>query len=170
MAQCPKCGKELAENQKFCPACGTAAQASQASQPFTYQGNPSQSGANNFFADLFAMPDETAKHSQEDISVNRVAAIFAYIGLFFLIPLLACKNSPFAQFHAKQGLVLCLAGVAVSIVSIPLMLIPIAGILFGVIFGLLEMGLTALAVLGIVNVAMGKAKRLPIFGRITWFG
>lgn len=47
--------------------------------------------------------------SSQDVEDNKYVAALSYIGLLFLVPLLVKKDSPFAQFHAKQGLVLCVA-------------------------------------------------------------
>lgn len=44
----------------------------------------------------------------KDIADNKFVAALSYLGLLFLVPLLVKKDSPFAQFHAKQGLVLCI--------------------------------------------------------------
>jgi uncharacterized membrane protein len=46
---------------------------------------------------------------QKDVEENKLVAALSYLGLLFLVPLLVKKDSPFAQFHAKQGLVLCIA-------------------------------------------------------------
>lgn len=46
---------------------------------------------------------------QNDVEENKFVAALSYLGLLFLVPLLVKKDSPFAQFHAKQGLVLCIA-------------------------------------------------------------
>jgi fumarate reductase subunit D len=44
----------------------------------------------------------------EDVSTNKYIATLSYVGIFFLVPLLLKRESAFAQFHAKQGLVLAL--------------------------------------------------------------
>jgi uncharacterized membrane protein len=41
--------------------------------------------------------------------------ILAYLSFLCLIPLLSVKDSPFVQWHAKQGLVLALFGLASSL-------------------------------------------------------
>ncbi|MDD5251800.1 MAG: hypothetical protein PHT12_04165 [Patescibacteria group bacterium] len=52
---------------------------------------------------------------------DRLIPALSYVGVLFLIPLLTAKDDEFAQFHAKQGLVLFVVDVAVSIVAwIPL--------------------------------------------------
>ncbi|MCL1917465.1 MAG: hypothetical protein FWG14_03995 [Peptococcaceae bacterium] len=99
-------------------------------------------------------------------------ALFSYIGLLFLIPLLAAPNSRFARFHVNQGVVLCIVGVGF-------------GIVFGVLYGILTAILIltslrwilyilwilcliplAFVILGIVNCVSGKAKELPLIGGI----
>ena len=109
-------------------------------------------------------------------------AILAYI--IFLIPLLAApKNSRFARYHTNQGLVLFIADVAYGIVQAILMAILRAifpwnwnyGILGGrgAIFSILSTGLSLvwivigiLANIGVVNAVKGRAKALPIIGKI----
>lgn len=44
--------------------------------------------------------------SENDIHENKGVAAIGYLNILFLIPLLLKKDSPFAQFHAKQGLYL----------------------------------------------------------------
>ena len=44
--------------------------------------------------------------SSKDVEENKAMAAIGYLGILFLIPLLANKDSPFAQYHAKQGMVL----------------------------------------------------------------
>lgn len=46
--------------------------------------------------------------SETDIKENKFVAAIGYLNILFLIPLLLKKDSPFAQFHAKQGLYLFL--------------------------------------------------------------
>ncbi len=52
----------------------------------------------------------------KDIEENRYVAALSYLGILFLIPLLMKKESPFAQFHAKQGLVITIAWIVGSFV------------------------------------------------------
>ena len=44
--------------------------------------------------------------SESDSQENKLIAALGYLSILFLIPLLLKKDSPFAQFHAKQGLYL----------------------------------------------------------------
>lgn len=103
---------------------------------------------------------EDVYYTQEDIEQNKVIALLAYI--LFFIPLLAAKDSPYAMFHANQGLVLLLLGISVSIVS---SIIPIIG--WFIIGPIGTIFVIVLAVIGIVNALNGKAKPLPLIGGIT---
>ena len=88
-------------------------------------------------------------------------AILSYLGILFLIPMLASKDNAFAQFHAKQGLVLFIAEVATGFLgAIPILgwfvILPIGSIIWFV-----------LSIIGIVNVLGGKQTPLPIIGKFA---
>lgn len=98
------------------------------------------------------------QYTPEDVQENKVIAFLSYLGLLVLIPLLAKKDSPFAQFHAKQGLVLLIAWVALGIIS----WIPFIGWVIGII-GLIV--LAVFGIMGIINALSGQAKELPLIGQ-----
>lgn len=121
--------------------------------------------------DVLNTADTTSSFDQNDIESNKVMAVLAYLGFLFLIPLLVAKESKFAKFHTNQGLVLFIAdiaiGVVITIVSIILAFIPVVGpIVAGIISGVLGLVIFALMILGIINAATGKAKELPLIGKI----
>ncbi|MDP3056957.1 MAG: hypothetical protein Q8N37_00340 [bacterium] len=90
---------------------------------------------------------------EQDIQQNKIWALLSYLGILFLIPLLAKKDSKFAQFHAKQGVILFV----ISFVSV----IPIIGWMLSplVIFVLF-----IVSVIGIINVLQGKYWKIPVIG------
>lgn len=103
-------------------------------------------------------------------SNDKIYGVLSYIGFLWLVGLLAGKTE-FAKFHANQGLVLFLAeiilGVAVGIVSAILLFVPIIGTLIsGLLGAVIGLGSLILMILGIVNVAQGQMKPLPIIGGI----
>lgn len=114
-------------------------------------------------------PTPVPVSSTEDIEKNKVFAILAYLGILFLVPLLAAKESPFARYHTNQGLVLFLASIAawiaLAILAIPLALIPFVGLILSTLlwFGVMA-GWFILAVIGIINAANGRMKPLPVIG------
>ncbi len=52
----------------------------------------------------------------KDIEENRYVAALSYLGVLFLVPLFMKKESPFAQFHARQGLVFTIAWIVGSFI------------------------------------------------------
>lgn len=97
-------------------------------------------------------------YDTHDVEENKVIAALSYLGILVLVPLLAKKDSPFCQFHAKQGLVLLISWVIVGFVAV----IPILGWIISV-FG--SLFLFVLFILGIVNALGGQAKELPVIGQ-----
>lgn len=119
------------------------------------------------------MENENIVFNTEDVNQNKVYGILAYIGFLFIVPLLAAKESPYAKFHANQGLVLFLAefilGVVVGVINVILtiatlgVLTPLCTLLSSAVtvFGFVLM------VMGIINANSGEAKKLPLIGNIT---
>ena len=92
--------------------------------------------------------------------------ILAYLSWLVLIPLLAAPKSPFARYHANQGLVLAIVSTVVCVLLGALTWIPVLGIIVGIVLSLVSIFFLILAIIGIVNAANGKAKELPIIGKI----
>ena len=102
--------------------------------------------------------DEKVVYSAEDIEENKVIALLSYLGIVVLVPLLAKKESPYAQFHAKQGLVLLIAWIAIGIITV----IPIIGWIIGPIASIV---LLIFSIIGIINALGGQTKELPLIGQ-----
>ena len=90
---------------------------------------------------------------------NKLLAAISYIGILFLVPLLAAKDDAFARFHANQGLVLFLVGIVLGIIGI----IPFVGPIIAGIGGIVTF---VFAILGIINAINGAMKPLPLIGGI----
>ena len=157
MAYCGKCGTKVDEGVKFCPSCGNPMEApAPEQQAQTQQTQAQQSDLSAKLTNLNNTADITEQFDKDDIEKNKVMGLLAYI--LFFIPLLAAKDSPFARYHANQGLVLFICGLISSLVWI----IPILG---WIIAPILSIVITVLAVIGIINALNGKAKELPIIGK-----
>lgn len=102
-------------------------------------------------------PAPKVEGQTKDVEENKIYGILAYIGILFIVPLLAAPKSPFAKFHANQGCALFIAEVALSVVAI----IPILG-WFVWLFG--SLAVLVLAIMGIINAANGKMEKLPVVG------
>lgn len=97
---------------------------------------------------------ETAQldFTPEEIEEGKLFSAIGYLGILFLVPLLAKPENKFCRAHAKQGLVLAIAWIPA--------IIPFIGWLWW-IFVLICM------VMGIVAAAGGKYTKLPLFGAIA---
>jgi uncharacterized membrane protein len=110
-----------------------------------------------------------------DVEKNKAMAVLAYLGILVLVPILAAKDSPFAKYHANQGLVLTIGAVAlffaVGILSFIVGAIPgvnvIAGCFGCVLFPTAGIGYLVLVIMGIVNAVNGRMKPLPLFPPMT---
>jgi uncharacterized membrane protein len=113
---------------------------------------------------------ETLEVTAEDVEKNKVYGILAYIGILFIVPLLAAKDSPFGKYHANQGLVLFLLEIVLWIVLFGLdmigMILPAVLGFFFTILHLIYFVPLVLLVLGILNAANGKCVPLPVIGGI----
>ena len=164
MAFCGNCGTKIDDHAKFCPGCGQAVEApateqiktEATEQPKAEQAQGQQNDLSAKVANLNNTKDTTDQFDKDDIEKNKVMGLLAYI--LFFIPLLAAKDSPFARYHANQGLVLFICGLISSV----LWIIPILG---WIIAPILSIVITVLAVIGIINALNGKAKELPIIGK-----
>lgn len=172
MSYCNQCGTQIAEGSKFCPSCGTPAGAPAAPENRQGHRQAQQAAGGNADSKLsaaLATPDTTAAFSPADIEQNKVMALLSYLSILVLIPLLAAKESPFARYHANQGLLLCIAsliyGAAYTVLSA--LLLAISWRLYFVVslLGLAGIVFLILAILGILNALNGRAKELPLIGR-----
>lgn len=169
MAFCQNCGQQLPESANACPNCGAFANAQAAPQ----QEAPQQEAPQQ---DALATPDA-------DVQESKVLAWLSYLGLLFLIPMFVKKQSPYCQFHVKQGATLCATELAYTIVT-QILLAIIGAIfpsryyyfgmhsavynIFSTLFSLGSIFLAVLAIIGIVNAATGKKTELPLISKIPW--
>ena len=102
-----------------------------------------------------------------DADSNKAMGILAYLGFLFLVPLLAAPGSPFAKYHANQGLILFICEMVLGVLSVVFAFIPFIGWLLSLITWLGALGCFVLAILGIVNAVNGKMEPLPLIGGFT---
>ena len=153
MAFCGSCGTQIQDGVRFCPNCG--ADVTRAQQAGGYNAGYTGSSYN----------------TNQDIQANKGLAVLSYISILFLVPLFAAKDSPYARFHANQGLVLCIVeigyGIVAAILTSILSITPVIGVLMGIVLNLLPLAFVALAIIGIINAVQGNMKPLPFIGDIT---
>ncbi len=168
MTYCGKCGKQIEEGLKFCPICGAAQEVPQA-EP-VQQAQASENNFSQKIQNFNNTADTTAEFDAADINANKAMAILAYFGPLVLIPIFAAKGSKYARYHSNQGLVLLLASIAYSIVYgiLSSIILAISWRLYFItsILSLVSIVFAVLCIIGIINAASGKAKELPLIGKI----
>lgn len=87
--------------------------------------------------------------------------VLSYLGILALIPLLVEKEDDEVQWHAKHGLVLFGAWLAVWIVISILAQVPVLGCIAMIGWPLAGLGYLIVAIMGIVNATQGQRFRVP---------
>lgn len=177
MLICPRCGANIPDGAVRCNACGEPLEQNSPDPSQDFRHNryrPDPSAQDNFFFNLLNNTEDTTyEYDQQDIAQNKAFAVLSYIGILFLVPLLAAKNSRFARFHTNQGLILFIINViamtGLNIIRLALCFIPFIGLVFNVILNivivLFEVVILIYMIIGILNVVNNKAKELPIIGK-----
>lgn len=113
------------------------------------------------------MEQQTNSGGQKPQNKNVMAAI-AYV-LFFIPLLTDDKKDPYVKYHVRQGLALLILGVIVAILnSILYQIFPFyAWYIARMISWILNLGLLALFIVGIMNALSNKEKPLPIIGKFA---
>lgn len=97
--------------------------------------------------------DAASTHDPKDVADNKDLAALGYVWVLSLVVLLARRESPFVQFHARQGAVLF--GLSLVVWAAP------------VVGKLLEVLVLALCVMGFLHAAQGQWKDVPIVGPLS---
>jgi fumarate reductase subunit D len=94
--------------------------------------------------------NESASKNQKDIEANKTVAILSYIGILCFVPLFLKKDSKFAKFHAKQGLVLFI----IELIGMFIFWIPIIG-------WFLWLAIVVLSIMAIIRTLNGEWWKIP---------
>ena len=175
MKICPNCGKELADDVKFCEKCGCSLESynqDQGVDPSSCQDgavpqmqpgfNANGQNFNQFAPQQYATfdpKDHTEDYDKRDISDNKVFAALAYTSLLGMIVALLVNNSPFARFHARNAAMLQVS----ELIAVVIFFIPFIGWIAAPIMLII---LVIVRIVGFVRVLKGKAMELPIVSDI----
>lgn len=133
--------------------------------------------------------DETKNFDKKDIETGKGMSIISYLGFLSIIPYLSEKKNKYVRYHAVQGMNLFVLEMIYSVIyGILTSVIKVKGSCgggyygsladaFGVTckvtpwwitlpLGIIGLGFTVLAIIGIVNACQDKAKELPIVNQI----
>ncbi len=169
MAYCRNCGEKLDEGARFCSRCGTRLDGTS-----PRQGEQRGSGARKAdrkkakqtdpYSRFFTIRDTTAAYAPRDIAENRSVAVLAYLHILVLVPLLAARESRFAQYHVRLGLNLLfyqlLAELLGAVLIRTLGWIFIVGTFLRVLVWVVNLALWGVAVFGITAAVRGRAQEL----------
>ncbi|HTX87147.1 MAG TPA: DUF4870 domain-containing protein [Candidatus Nanoarchaeia archaeon] len=102
-------------------------------------------------------PSAPMSADDRDALDNKYTALFSYVNILFLVPLLLRRDSKFCQFHAKQGLVLFVMEFILSIFGWFMWIPPIGMLLILATF--------IICIIGILKVLSGEYWKIPyIYG------
>ncbi|TXI90491.1 MAG: hypothetical protein E6Q36_01370 [Chryseobacterium sp.] len=116
------------------------------------------------------MPEDKKPAAKSGDSNDKLMGVLAYLGFLVLVPLLAAKDSKFAQYHAKQGITLFAAEIVLMVLywvaGFAAVFTGGFGFILFPLLGLVWLGLVVLSIIGIINAVNGEEKPLPIIGGI----
>jgi len=153
-----------------------------APQEYAYQAYAPQPAYAHQPAGFYA--EQYASAPQTGAKQNKLMAVLSYFGLLWLIPLLtkSHESSTFAKLHMNQGFVMLILWVACGAAAVLLSMIRVtrtAYIWYDSPFDftirpwyiapiILAIGLCVLAmsIVGVVNAATGREKKLPLIGNL----
>ena len=88
---------------------------------------------------------------------SRTMAIFSYMGVLCLIPMMSNREDTYVRFHARQGAILWMW----EVLAIYTLLVPAVGQFF---FRFSSLACLVLSVIGVLSVLLGRAWKFPIIG------
>lgn len=147
----------MEDGQRFCGGCGAA------QQPTAQQGGQ--------YSPPVQPQDQTPFTYERDVHENKAFAIISYISFLSIVSYFAAPKSPYARFHAVQGLNLFIMEAIISVAGGLLRALFgwwFLGSIISAIVGLCGVGFLVLSIIGIVNASQGKMEELPVVGPIKF--
>lgn len=97
-----------------------------------------------------------APKNDKDIEENKLVAALSYLGVLVAVPLFLKRESPYCQFHAKQGLALLIVWIIGSFVF-----------WFPLIGWAAAVAVFVFNVIGLVKAFQGEKWEMPIIGDLA---
>ena len=108
-----------------------------------------------------APPPPPPSAAGTDQSNRNLLLVLSYLWLLAIIPLIAQKDDPEVQWHAKHGLVLFVVEFLLCIVFGVLTSIPILGCIVGIVWMIVGIGIIALHIMCILKALNGQRFLIP---------
>jgi uncharacterized membrane protein len=100
------------------------------------------------------------------VSPNRkIMLVLSYLGLLCLIPLLAEKNDPEVQWHAKNGTVLAIAEILLAVVMVIIGHVPGLNCVGCLIWPILMVIFLVISILCIIKALNGERFIIPVLSQ-----
>lgn len=189
MAYCSNCGYKLNGKEKFCPSCGIKIAKKNGKISDNKEEEKEVEKEEISIAKIIDkideklnIKDETSNFDEKDIKDNKVMGVLSYCSFLVLIPYFSNKDSKYVEYHASQGMNLLIVNIIFSILWGLLSLIKVDKYVFNwgdfvavkrvtpwwinTPMTFISLILVLIFIYAIVNVIMGKAKKLPIINKI----
>lgn len=98
--------------------------------------------------------EEIKDFDPKDVEENKIFAALSYIWILFIIPLITKRESKFAVEHAKQGLVLFIIELIITV----LWWIPILGYILGYILSAI---VAVVSIIAFIYALQGRFWKIP---------
>lgn len=105
---------------------------------------------------------ETSQPAKSSSDNTKLFSILAYLGILWLVGLLAAKDNKAVMFHVNQGIILTI----VNVIGTVVFAIPFLGWIAGPIVSIFVI---VAMVMGIINAVNSKQEPLPIVGKMFTF-
>jgi len=122
------------------------------------------------------MGNGTGKEGQKvlppEVEEGKTLAAIGYLGILFLVPLLAKKENKFCQFHGKQGAVLfgfeVIGAIVLIIINVVLGFLPCAGwIVSSILWLAYWVCALGLSIWGLVMALKGEYWKMPVLAPLA---
>jgi uncharacterized membrane protein len=110
------------------------------------------------------VPTTSMDPERFDVEHHKVFAVLAYIGILFLVPLLAAPQSRFARYHTNQGIVLFLSILVVCFGLGVVAVVPFLNLIIIPVWFFLPLTVFVFIIIGIIHAVSGQYKPLPLIG------
>lgn len=84
----------------------------------------------------------------------RVMALMSYLGVLVFVPLMMNRDDPFVNFHARQGLIIWIFGIA----ALSIRFLPGIG---NIVFSIVAILVSVYSLVGLISVLLSKEWKLP---------
>lgn len=99
-------------------------------------------------------------HKDKEIRDGQLVALFSYLGVLCIIPLVLKKENKFAVFHGKQGLIIFV----LEVISLILAAFPTIGLFLS---STISIFCLLLSLWGIIQVLLGKYGRIYLINTLA---